>query len=198
MDIVKLKQIFIKHGYVMRTAELQANKVYYAERQKLLESGIIEQIKRGYYYLIDTENLSEASIINRLFPEAILCMDTALFYYGYTDRTPAAWHLAVDKNIRKSRFQIDYPFVKPYYWEANLLPIGLTEGVIDGNTMRIYDKERIVCDCLKYSGKMDKELFNKSIQSYVNDSRKNIPNLMQYAKEIRVEKKVRDLIGVWL
>ena len=70
--------------------------------------------------------------------------------------------------------------------------------MIDGNTVRIYDKERIVCDCLKYSGKMDKELFNKSIQGYVNDTRKNISNLMKYAKEIRVEKKVRDLIGVWL
>ena len=79
MDIGKLKQIFINHGYVMRTAELQANKVYYADRQKLLESGIIEKIKRGYYYLIDTENMSETNIINHLFPEAILCMDTALF-----------------------------------------------------------------------------------------------------------------------
>lgn len=198
MDIVKLRQLFIKYGYVMRTAELHANKVYYSDRQKLLEAGIIEQIKRGYYYLIDPENVSEVNIIHHLFPEAILCMDTALFYYGYTDRTPAAWHLAVDKDIRKSRFKIDYPFVKPYYWEAHLLPFGLTEGAIDGNTVRIYDKERIVCDCLKYSGKMEKELFNKAIQSYVNDTKKNIPNLMQYAKELRVEKKVRDLIGVWL
>ena len=46
--------------------------------------------------------------------------------------------------------------------------------------------------------KMDKEIFNKAIQNYVVDPKKNIPNLMQYAKVLRVQKKVKDLIGVWL
>lgn len=46
--------------------------------------------------------------------------------------------------------------------------------------------------------KMDKEIFNKAIQRYVNDPQKNIPNLMEYAKALRVQKKVNDLIGVWL
>jgi hypothetical protein len=45
---------------------------------------------------------------------------------------------------------------------------------------------------------MDREIFNKAIQNYVKDSKKNIPNLMQYAKELRVYKRVKDLIGVWL
>ena len=46
--------------------------------------------------------------------------------------------------------------------------------------------------------KMDREIFNKAIQSYVSDSAKNIPKLMEYAKELRVQKRVKDLIGVWL
>ncbi len=194
----KIKKIFENHGDVMRTAELRASKIYYADIQKLLAESIIEQVSRGYYHLMDNENMSEVKIINRMFPEAILCMNTALFHYGYSDRTPAQWHLAVDKDISKSRFKIEYPFVKPYYWEAALLDIGLTKGEIDENSVHIYDKERTICDCLKYSTKMDKEIFNKAIQNYVKDPAKNIPNLMQYAKQLRVEKKVKDLIGVWL
>ena len=31
---------------------------------------------------------------------------------------------------------------------------------------------------------MDKEIFNKAIQGYVNDPKKNIPNLMMYAKKL--------------
>ena len=46
--------------------------------------------------------------------------------------------------------------------------------------------------------KMDKEIFNKSIQNYIKDPKKNIPNLMQYSKELRVQKRVKELIGVWL
>ncbi len=45
---------------------------------------------------------------------------------------------------------------------------------------------------------MDKEIFNKAVQGYVKDQKKNIPNLMQYAKTLRVQKRVKDLIGVWL
>lgn len=47
-------------------------------------------------------------------------------------------------------------------------------------------------------GETKGEIFNKAVQSYVKDPQKNIPNLMEYAKVLRVQKKVKDLIGVWL
>lgn len=141
---------------------------------------------------------SEAATITRLFPDAILCMDTALFYYRYSDRTPMEWHLAVSKDSGKSRFQIDYPFVRPYYIEPSLLELGAVMGEIDSNVVRIYDKERTICDCLRYAAKMDKEIFNKAIRGYIEDPAKNISRLMQYAKKLRVTQKVKTLIGVWL
>jgi predicted transcriptional regulator of viral defense system len=194
----EIRKLFEQHGYIMRTAELRVAKIYYEDIQKLLSDGVIEKIKQGYYHLIDENNNSEANIINRLFPDAVLCMDTALFYYGYSDRTPAEWHLAVDKDISKYRVKIDYPFIKTYFFESSILSIGVTEGRIDSNIVRIYDRDRTICDCLRYMGKMDKEIFNKAIQGYVKDPEKNIPNLMQYAKPLRVQRKVKDLIGVWL
>jgi len=193
-----IKNLFERHGYVMRTAELRASKVYYEDIQRLLNDGVIEKIKQGCYHLIDEHNESEANIINRLFPDAVICMNTALFYYGYSDRTPSEWHLAVDKDISRYRVKIDYPFVKTYFLESALLDIGATDGQIDLNPVRIYDRDRTICDCLRYMRKMDKEIFNKAIQGYVADPKKNVPNLMQYAKRLRVQNKVKDLIGVWL
>ena len=194
----EIRKLFEQHNYIMRTVELRVAKIYYEDIQKLLTDNVIEKIKQGYYHLIDEYNDSEANIINRLFPDAVLCMNTALFYYGYSDRTPSEWHLAVDKDISKYRVKIDYPFVKTYFFESSLLNLGVTEGRIDLNIVRIYDRDRTICDCLRYMGKMDKEIFNKAIQGYVKDYKKNIPNLMQYAKHLRVQKKVKDLIGVWL
>ena len=194
----EIRELFKQHDYVMRTVELRAAKIYYEDIQKLLTDGVIEKVKQGYYHLIDENNDSEANIINRLFPDAVLCMNTALFYYGYSDRTPSEWHLAVDKDISKYRVKIDYPFVKTYFFEPSLLNLGVAEGEIDLNIVRIYDRDRTICDCLRYMGKMDKEIFNKAVQGYVKDPKKNVPNLMQYAKPLRVQKKVKDLIGVWL
>lgn len=193
-----IKNLFERHGYIMRTAELRAAKIYYEDIQKLMSDGVIERIKHGYYHLIDEHNDSEINIIKHLFPNAVLCMNTALFYYGYSDRTPAEWHLAVDKDISKYRGKIDYPFVKTYFLEPSILNLGIIEVRMDFNIVRIYDRDRTICDCLRYMGKMDKEIFNKAIRGYVTDPKKNIPNLMRYAKPLRVQKKVKDLIGVWL
>ncbi|MDD6320975.1 MAG: hypothetical protein PUA63_08995 [Oscillospiraceae bacterium] len=198
MTVEECKRIFDCYGSMMRTSQLQQEKIFYTQREWLIAEGYIEKVRRGYYQWIDSEYSSEVSTVVRLFPDAILCMDTALRYYGYSDRTPGEWHLAVSKDSGKSRFKIDYPFVKPYYIEPAVLELGLTKGNMDGREIRIYDKDRVICDCLRYRNKMDKEIFNKAIQAYIADPGKNIPRLMAYAGPLRVRKLVKDLIGVWL
>ena len=197
-DVQYYKEIFDRYGGMMRTTQLAEEKVFYPQRQKLIEDGHIEKVRRGYYQWNSSEDFSEVGTVTRLFPDAILCMDTALRYYGYSDRTPGDWHLAVSKDSGKSRFNIDYPFVKPYYIEPTVLELGLTKGTMDGHEIRIYDQDRVICDCLRYRNKMDKEIFNKAIQNYIADPEKSIPKLMEYAGPLRVKKIAKDLIGVWL
>ena len=197
-DVQYYKSIFDKYGGMMRTTQLAEEKIFYPQRVKLIADGYVEKIRRGYYQWINPDDFSEVGTVIRLFPDAILCMDTALRYYGYSDRTPGDWHLAVSKDSGKSRFKIDYPFVKPYYVEPAVLELGLTTGTMDGHAIRIYDKDRLICDCLRYRNKMDKEIFNKAIQKYIADPEKSIPKLMEYAGPLRVKKLAKDLIGVWL
>ena len=188
----------MKYGGMMRTKELEQEKIRYRNVQQLIEAGYVEKVRYGYYQWVNPDDFSEAGTVTRLFPDAIFCMDTALRYYGYSDRTPGDWHLAVSKDSGKSRFNIDYPFVKPYYVEPAVLELGPTKGTMDGHEIRIYDKDRVICDCLRYRNKMDKEIFNKAIQNYIADPEKSIPKLLEYAEPLRVKKIAKDLIGVWL
>ena len=197
-NIDTIRSVFDAHNGMMRTGDLSRERIYYADIQWLIREGYIEKVRTGYYQWVKNADPSELNTIVRLFPDGILCMDTALRHYGYSDRTPAEWHLAVSKDSNKTRFHIDYPFVKPYFVEPDLLELGLTSCEIEGVSARIVDKERAICDCLRYRNKMDREIFNKAIRSYISDPEKSIPNLMAYAKPLRVVKPVRDLIGVWL
>lgn len=198
MDIQTAKQIFDAHDGIMKAKEIIENKIYSRFLKRLIAEGYVEKIKFGYYQWQDERAFSEASIIARLFPDAVLCMESALQYYGYTDRTPAAWCLAVDKHSTKSRFNIDYPMVKPHYIPKEQLTLGLETVTIEDTELKIFNRERIICDCLRQENKMDAEIFNKAIQSYIKDQKKNVPRLMEYAKILRTEKKVRKIIGVWL
>lgn len=197
-DKTILERIFLDYNFTMTTAQLNKEKLYYRDIQKMLDAGLIEKVKRGYYHWIEDYGTSEAALIKSLFPDAVLCMETALFYYKYSDRNPAEWNITVDKNTSRQRTQIDYPFVRAYRVEPFLLTLGKTEAVIDLTKVCIYDRDRTICDVLRNMNKMDKEIFNKAIQSYIKDPKKNIPHLMEYAKALRVQKKVNDLIGVWL
>jgi len=91
-----------------------------ASREILCKS----RVDNGYYQWANPDDYSEIGTVHRLFPDADLCMDSTLHYYGYSDRTPGEWHLAVSKDSGKSRFNIDYPFVKPYYMELSVLALG--------------------------------------------------------------------------
>lgn len=192
------KGIFDQYGGMMRTKQLQSENIFYRPLQQLIQQGYVAKVRYGYYQWIDHEDFSEAGTVTQLFPDAILCMDTALRYYGYCDHAPEVWHLAVSKDSGKSRFKLGRPFVKPHYVEPALLELGLTQGEIDGREVRIYDKDRVICDCLRYRNKMDKAIFNKAIQSYIADPGKNVPKLMEYAGNLRVLKVARDFIGIWL
>lgn len=198
IDINRAKGIFDRYGGIVRTYQLTEERIYYADIAYLMNAGLIEKVRTGYYQWIDPDNQSEAATVIRLFPDGILCMDTALRHYGYSDRTPAQWHIAVSKYSNRTRFKIDYPFVKPYFVAPEVFEIGLCEQEIDGNKVRMYDKERVICDCLRYRNKMDKEIFNKAIQSYVSDTSKSIPKLMEYSVPLRCVSLIKNIIEIWI
>ena len=183
---------------IIRTADLNKIGLLSREIADLVDVGKLERIKQGYYRLAQIENDSDAKLISELYPDGVLCMTTALFYYGYSDRTPLTWDIAVDRNTSKARFNIDYPYVKPYYIDKAHLDYGITEAVYEDYILKIFDRDRLICECIKHENKMDREIYNKAIQAYINDNKKNITNLLDYAKRRNIHKKVRERIGVWL
>lgn len=84
------------------------------------------------------------------------------------------------------------------YLESNILSIGVTYIEVGNVEMRIYDRDRTICDVMRYSNKMDREIFNTAIQRYVKDSNQNVNRLLEYAKKLSVMNKVKIYIGVWL
>lgn len=182
----------------MRTKDLQDAGISYRQLKKMIDEGYIDKIRYGYYQWQNEQSFSEIFAISSLFPNAILCRDSALMYYGYTDRTPEKWHIAVDSKDSRTKFKLDYIKIKVHYIEQNRLTIGVTDGIIDDITIKIYDRERTICDCLRYANSMDAEIYSTAIKRYVQDKSHNIGRLMQYAKLLEVEKKVRRTIAVWL
>ena len=77
--------------------------------------------------------------------------------------------------------------------------LGITEvKTIFGNTIRVYDIEKTVCDFIKNRRKIDSESFVKCINWYKRIKSKNRSNLMVYAKKMKIEEEVFNLMEVIL
>lgn len=192
------RAIFMRYDGVMKTKELSKEGVSYAALQKLVEAGEVEKVRYGYYQWQDEKAFTEVSALTALFPDAIICGLSALMYYDYTDRVPREWHLAVDDRTERRKFKAVTPRVKPHFIKPQRLNIGMTEGEIDGVFVKIYDRERVMCDCLRNVNTMDGEIYNTAIRRYIQDENKNAARLMEYAKILGVENKARRTIGIWL
>lgn len=197
-DEQAIRALVKAHDGIVRTAELYTLGIDYRRIQSFVDWGVLMRVKNGYYALQE-ERLSEDEMIYRLFGEdGVLTMECALYQYGYLSVRPAEYQIAVDKNTSKSRFHLNYPFVRPYYSESKVLELGVSEIAFGGGTMKIYDRERLMCDCLKYEDHMDREDVKRALRAYLAEPKKDISRLLLYAKERKVTSKVQNRIGVWL
>ena len=69
-----------ENGGILRTSQLNELHMDYRKIQLFLEKGWIQRVKSGYYGM-GLGNRTEESLIAGLFPDGVLCMDSALFYY---------------------------------------------------------------------------------------------------------------------
>ena len=193
-EILKLIE---DQGGIVKKEQFTELGIDYRRILDFVQSGDLVRIKNGYY-TDRIDRFTEEELVARLFSDARLCMESALYAYGYISQKPYAWHLAVDKNTSKSRFKMDYPKIIPYYTEPDALELGSTEITMSGQQFLIYDRDRVICDCLKYETKLEREVFKGALQSYIRDSQKDISALMAYARARKVVGKVQSMIGVWL
>ena len=193
----QITQLIEEQGGIVKKEQNTELGIDYRRILDFVQSGDLVRIKNGYY-TDRIDRFTEEELVARLFGDARLCMESALYAYGYISQKPYGWHLAVDKNTSKSRFKMDYPKIIPYYTEPEALELGSTEIMISGQQFQIYDRDRVICDCLKYESKLEREVFKEALQSYIRDSQKDISALMAYARARKVVGKVQSMIGVWL
>jgi len=196
----RAQQAIHRAGGVASMADFRASGLARDTVADFCKAGMLHRVRHGYYCLAEPEGgvVLDEQILATLYPEAVVCVHSALFHYGYSDRTPLAWSLAFSRTFSRSRLKLDYPPIQPYFVQESTFDLGKSKGGFNGVVLAVYDRERTICDCFKYREKLDTEIFNKAIHGYTNDNKKNIGNLIQYAKEMRVYNKMADVMGVML
>ena len=192
------KQVIIEKGGIAKTSDFVAAGIPAVDIVNLCNTGYLERIRHGYYQLADGNTSSEEQLIATLIPKAIICVESALFHYGYSDFAPRKWSIAVPRSMSRTKLAVDALALQTYYVQSEIYELGRVTDDFSGVKLSIYDRERTICDCFKYRSRLDHEIFSKALNAYAKDEKKNLQNLSIYAKKLRVYKKVNELMSVLL
>lgn len=192
------KEVILSKGGIAKSADFVAEGIRAVDVVNLCNAGFLERVRHGYYELAEKTSVSEEQLLATLIPKGIVCVESALFHYGYSDFAPRKWSIAIPRSMSRTKLNVDVLALKPYYIQAELYDLGKTTDNFEGVILPVYDRERTICDCFKYRSRLDNEMFNKALNAYANDTQKNLNNLSSYAKKLRVYKKVTELMEVLL
>ncbi len=199
MDIQdEIRKIIRQQGGIAKSSDFVAAGISAVQVVSLSNKGFLERVRNGYYSLADADAISEELLLAKLFPKGIVCAESALFHYGYSDFAPRKWSIAVPRSMSRTKLEDHILPLQAYYVQQDIYELGKTSEIFNGVMLPVYDRERTICDCFKYRTRLDTETFNKALNAYANDPNKDLQNLSIYAKKLHVYKKVTELMEVLL
>lgn len=139
--------------------------------EKKVKNNELFKIARGIYS--DEEYPDDLSVIVKKYPNVILTLNSAFYYYELTDKIPEYYYLATD--IKS--YIIKASSVKQVFMKKDFLKIGLTKCTIEETQINIYDKERLLIELIRYKTKLPYELYKDVINSY-----RKIKNTLDFVK----------------
>lgn len=192
-EIIKMAE---ENNGVVTTAMVVAAGFSRGNIKYLVDKGLIEKSARGVYILPEVWNDEMFNLQNR-FKRGIYSHETALFLWDLTDRTP---------NVYSMTFPTNYNLTKPK--EENIRCAQCKETFYDlglaktstpgGNEVKVYSVERTLCDILRPQSNVDIQVVTEAFKRYAKRKEKNIPVLSEYAKLLKVEKRLRAYLEVLL
>lgn len=138
----------------------------YVIRQKV-ERGELFRVGKAIYS--KEVYVPELAVLAYRYPQAIVTMHNAFYIHGLTDVIPEDYDFATNRNAAKIRDKR----VKQYFYPIDFFKHGIETIDYRGYPIRIYSKERMLIELLRYKSKLPFDYYKEIILNF----RKLIPQL---------------------
>lgn len=197
MDYIKrIENIIKEQNGTLLSSDLDENEIPRAYLSMMVAEGEIERIGRGVY--VSTNLLEdEMYIMQKKYPNLIYSHETALFIHELSDRTPFEYSATVPSGYKVVNNISDR--TKIYYIKKDLHTMGVIEEKTSfGNTIRVYNVERTICDILRSRSRIDVQIFSDALKRVAKKKQLDSILLLEYARKFNVEKILNSYMEVLL
>lgn len=146
--------------------------------QKKVDAGELFRVGRALYS--EDKYVPELAVLAYQYPNAVVTMNSAFYIHGLTDVIPDEYDLATDRNAAKIRASK----VKQYFNPSGFFEQGVETVDYQGYPIRMYNKERMLIELLRYKSKLPFDFYKEVVLNY----RKIMPKLdMQAVQDYAYE-----------
>jgi predicted transcriptional regulator of viral defense system len=194
-EAVILQMAETQHGIITSTQVTEAG-IPRRCLSSLVRSGLLVRVERGVYTLPEIWE-DELYVLQWRFSRGIFSHETALYLHAMTDRTPLRYTMTFPfgynpHNVVKRGVVAKVAGEETYWLGIMTLPSP------SGNTIKVYDIERTLCDMVKTRHKADIQVVNHAMRMYAGSRERDIGRLMDYAQRLRVKPKILTYMEVLL
>ena len=191
----RIQAVAEKNNGFIKTAQVEQLGISRPMLRKYTKAGKLEQVCKGLYILA-SDIADEYALLQARSKFAVFSYGTALFLWGLSDRTPHTYDITVPRGTNVSLLKRDNPNLRCHYVQADTYEIGISETASpQGATVRLYDKERCICDLIRDKNQIDMQLYSQAIKDYFK-TKPNIRKLLKYGKLFGIEEKIRTYMEV--
>lgn len=166
------------HAKDLRMLGLQTRQI-----RALLADGTLTRVKRGLYKLSDSPIYEHSQLVDicTAKQQAVIALASALEFYGLTTYSPSEITIALPRNFSYATFQKTNLPVKVYYFPKSYYQHGIETRDIKGGKIRIYNKEKTICDMFRYRKTFGDDIALEALKNYLTSKKANIQLLQKYA-----------------
>lgn len=174
--------LFRAHGGQLRLSEALGLGMNRYQFYQLRDEGLIEPVSRGLYRLTELPPAANPDLlaVASRFPEAVLCLVSALAWHQLTTQVPRRIHLAVARNARLPR--LDYPPVQGYRFSGPRFADGIECHEVDGTRLQVYSAEKTLADCFAYRNTLGMDVVLEALKLYPQRRSANYSQVLAYAR----------------
>lgn len=195
-DSERIMQIVNANNGVITSAEVTQAGISRGALNFLLQKGVFERPERGVYILAG-EFDDEMYNLQARYKKGIYSLSTALFLQGLSDRTPDTFDMTFPINYNIT--VLERTRIRTTRAGKTIYELGITEvKTTFGNIVKAYSVEKSICDILRSHNNVNIETVITAFKEYSRWKGKNIPLVTEYAKILKVEKKLSLYLDVLL
>ena len=195
-DMHEIERIAKENGGLVTTAQATRIGIPRARLSEMTKAGRLERVQRGVYCLSD-EMEDEFLAAQLRFPRGVFSDETALYLHGYTDRTPFQLTMTFPRSYKAT--SVREAGIRVRTCADDVLELGAENLATPyGNEVRSYNLERTLCDILRGQAVADVQVVNPAMKRYFRSPDRDIQKVLDYARALNVERKVRTYMEVLL